>query len=360
MVLTHDSSELNALAVLADIAENYCALTIEHGAPSAALNRAMFNPIDAPVTLAAYRYISAVARRGDEVHRRSLINLGCDQVLKRGIDATAPRDVMVYVLGTMLSLSTHDALLSDPDVAHNVQRIVTEPLSSSSSSSSSSPTFTLDALGWTVMRQALGVLALVVRHCPGAVIRPLVHAGLIEKIVRIFDSAPERVRANAITAVAHFFIFHAVIVKERDLGSSSFRDSLLQGFAHNLYRISVAPETHPAVRESANSCAVLISQFFGAEDATQLRVDTSRSQVMPAYDESKTPSSTDSKGVPLGDLLSKRFCGCCNRGDAVVNLKPCAACRKVFYCSVECQKKDWALGHKRQCTASTTATKKTQ
>ncbi|KAF6752925.1 hypothetical protein DFP72DRAFT_904020 [Ephemerocybe angulata] len=41
-------------------------------------------------------------------------------------------------------------------------------------------------------------------------------------------------------------------------------------------------------------------------------------------------------------------CGMCNRRGG--NMKACAACKKVCYCSVECQKKDWK-SHKQTCQA---------
>lgn len=41
-------------------------------------------------------------------------------------------------------------------------------------------------------------------------------------------------------------------------------------------------------------------------------------------------------------------CGMCNRKGG--NMKACAACKKVCYCSVECQKKDWK-SHKQTCQA---------
>lgn len=39
-------------------------------------------------------------------------------------------------------------------------------------------------------------------------------------------------------------------------------------------------------------------------------------------------------------------CGCIN-----LPLKRCSACKEVYYCSVECQRADWAL-HKKVCTFS--------
>lgn len=37
--------------------------------------------------------------------------------------------------------------------------------------------------------------------------------------------------------------------------------------------------------------------------------------------------------------------------NAAVNLKPCAACRTVAYCSKECQAADWSGFHKKECKA---------
>lgn len=144
----------------------------------------------------------------------------------------------------MLSLQNHVPLLSDPEVARHTERLVTSSLKSVSMTTTTP--LPLDNLGLTVLRQALGVFALVVKHGVPDLIRPMVHNGIIEKLVKIYEGTPDRIRVNAITAIAHFFIYHPVICKERDMASAPFRDKLLQGFAHPLYRLRCSYLSCPA------------------------------------------------------------------------------------------------------------------
>jgi len=111
------------------------------------------------------------------------------------------------------------------------------------------------------------VLALCVRYQSKEVVRAWLRASLVEHLVKLYTEAPERVKANAITAVAHFFLHQALPTKEHELASPTFREQL-QAFSTKLHQLSVAPDTHPALRTPANSCAVLIAQFFGAEGTT--------------------------------------------------------------------------------------------
>jgi hypothetical protein len=41
---------------------------------------------------------------------------------------------------------------------------------------------------------------------------------------------------------------------------------------------------------------------------------------------------------------------CCDREPWFCKLKSCGGCESVFYCSEECQKKDWHRGHKLACS----------
>ncbi len=55
-----------------------------------------------------------------------------------------------------------------------------------------------------------------------------------------------------------------------------------------------------------------------------------------------------------GEALAPRceYAWCCNlegRSEAEVRLRACGRCRAVGYCSAECQKADWAAGHKAVC-----------
>ena len=48
--------------------------------------------------------------------------------------------------------------------------------------------------------------------------------------------------------------------------------------------------------------------------------------------------------------VSGDTCDCCQKAN--VPLSICARCKMTFYCSKECQKKQWALGHKKFCRKS--------
>ena len=50
--------------------------------------------------------------------------------------------------------------------------------------------------------------------------------------------------------------------------------------------------------------------------------------------------------VKAKEKLENGPCDVCGKEE---NTKACSRCRKAFYCSVECQKKDWVSGHKSVC-----------
>jgi hypothetical protein len=52
------------------------------------------------------------------------------------------------------------------------------------------------------------------------------------------------------------------------------------------------------------------------------------------------------------DLSLNRACSTCGKLD--VNMKKCSRCTLRFYCSKECQIKDWNIGHKNICKPPTT------
>jgi len=53
---------------------------------------------------------------------------------------------------------------------------------------------------------------------------------------------------------------------------------------------------------------------------------------------------------------ARASCGACGKdGSATRDLKKCASCLAVYYCSRDCQKQDWKL-HRKVCTPSTAAT----
>ena len=44
-----------------------------------------------------------------------------------------------------------------------------------------------------------------------------------------------------------------------------------------------------------------------------------------------------------------RMCKNCQQVFEAKDLKRCSQCRMAYYCSQDCQKKDWKLGHKKDC-----------
>jgi len=55
------------------------------------------------------------------------------------------------------------------------------------------------------------------------------------------------------------------------------------------------------------------------------------------------------KGLDLITLKKRpRICANCHREDEDLVLK-CGACRVVYYCDVDCQKRDWSKSHKKYC-----------
>lgn len=57
--------------------------------------------------------------------------------------------------------------------------------------------------------------------------------------------------------------------------------------------------------------------------------------------------------------LKQRLCHWCELGkgsESGTTLKVCAGCRKVYYCSKECQRRNWELGHKRLCATYASGT----
>ena len=53
----------------------------------------------------------------------------------------------------------------------------------------------------------------------------------------------------------------------------------------------------------------------------------------------------------LGEASSEPeiVCANCNKVQASTKFDFCSICKKVYYCSKECQVKDWKAGHKKQC-----------
>jgi len=56
-------------------------------------------------------------------------------------------------------------------------------------------------------------------------------------------------------------------------------------------------------------------------------------------DEARTQAERDA-------ALKCSYCGC---PEGSIKHKLCSACKKRFYCSLECQKQDWKAGHKKEC-----------
>ncbi|KAH8109540.1 hypothetical protein DFH11DRAFT_923369 [Phellopilus nigrolimitatus] len=48
-----------------------------------------------------------------------------------------------------------------------------------------------------------------------------------------------------------------------------------------------------------------------------------------------------------------KACHTCKKRDDGENFKRCSRCKKIVYCSVECQRTDWMKGHKKDCDLGT-------
>lgn len=89
-------------------------------------------------------------------------------------------------------------------------------------------------------------------------------------------------------------------------------------------------------------------------------VKQAHKQDSSASDEALGPKISKAEEAGLRDAVAKialkHACAVCSRPGALVKsdqvakavLKKCARCEKVYYCSVECQRKDWAR-HKIEC-----------
>lgn len=51
----------------------------------------------------------------------------------------------------------------------------------------------------------------------------------------------------------------------------------------------------------------------------------------------------------LQEPTSEIICASCKKPEGAIKYQFCSACKKVFYCSKECQKNDWKVGHKTEC-----------
>ena len=56
------------------------------------------------------------------------------------------------------------------------------------------------------------------------------------------------------------------------------------------------------------------------------------------------------QGVAPSVKNTSRYCNCCQKEERNVNFKRCSACKLVYYCSTECQKRHWN-DHQSLCKA---------
>jgi hypothetical protein len=98
-----------------------------------------------------------------------------------------------------------------------------------------------------------------------------------------------------------------------------------------------------------NATAQAVTGFGGTQGQGQEQQGRAGSVSVPSK-ASNTDHSGYSTGTPNNDPVE---CAVCHSkpGDFGVpaTLKLCGACLQVRYCSAECQRKDWKLGHKAVC-----------
>ena len=51
----------------------------------------------------------------------------------------------------------------------------------------------------------------------------------------------------------------------------------------------------------------------------------------------------------MTDAKKEIVCNYCKKVQGEVKFDVCSACKKTYYCSKDCQVKDWKAGHKAQC-----------
>jgi hypothetical protein len=72
----------------------------------------------------------------------------------------------------------------------------------------------------------------------------------------------------------------------------------------------------------------------------------------PAASNAAAPDSNRDKAQVALDELMSRFCAACRVGACTVALRRCARCHRVYYCSIECQRRHWTKHHRSVCIAS--------
>ena len=55
------------------------------------------------------------------------------------------------------------------------------------------------------------------------------------------------------------------------------------------------------------------------------------------------------KDVEAAERQDGIRCNTCKSMQGATEFKVCSACKKVYYCSRDCQRKDWKGGHKQLC-----------
>ncbi|GAB4821133.1 hypothetical protein N2152v2_008179 [Parachlorella kessleri] len=69
-----------------------------------------------------------------------------------------------------------------------------------------------------------------------------------------------------------------------------------------------------------------------------------------ASPEAMTPEQRERARVPTAEEdAAARKLHCDNCGQLALSAKACGGCRRVFYCSKECQREHWKSGHRKEC-----------
>eukprot|EP00300_Choanocystis_sp_HF-7_P009534 c16478_g1_i3.p2 GENE.c16478_g1_i3~~c16478_g1_i3.p2 ORF type:complete len:338 (-),score=69.12 c16478_g1_i3:95-1108(-) len=154
---------------------------------------------------------------------------------------------------------------------------------------------------------------------PSATVQQLKRSGLVEISIALVDECLEWPPANLECETDLAQVAEGIHKHAQSLGATSCADNTWLQAAF-LNQLSRALQAHLILASNEPS-----------------RIDSFNGVCFSAL----PPRAPDTLSIPMTDR-----CARCGRTE---NLKTCAGCKKVAYCSVACQKEHWKSVHKSQC-----------